>query len=1356
MSDAGPLLPFVPPLGVERFLVSGRALDGPRVERFPAATLFADVSGFTALVESLLEEGTRGAERVQGILNQVFGPLTEIIEQAGGEVLKFPGDAALALIPGAPGEGPEAPLARAAGAALETTRKLDRLRVEQGRELRLRVAVGAGTVWAAVVGGVGDRYEVLVRGTPIDQLGPTLELAHPGEALVAPEAADLEGAGLRGPRRSGALHLEAVERPPPRPSVAKSHPSAEELGKFVPRTVQARLAAGQGEFLAEFRRVTVAFVNLRGLDREAPDALERLQHGFTTIQEATERYGGSVNQVVEDDKGTVVVLAFGVALHAHTDDPVRATLASLEIRERLQRQGLDARVGITTDRVFTGWRGGQRRAEYAPIGSSVNLAGRLMQRAETVLCDAATRAAARKRILFESLEPVRVKGRADAVAIYRPRASRADPAAAAFPGTGAALIGREPERKLLERRLAELDASGAGGVVFVEGEPGIGKTRLMRHLVDGAQGSAVRTLVGLADATEQQTSLLAWKPVVTSLLGSFVAPDENGVAKRLAELLGAERAGQFPLLNPLLPVRLADTELARRMAPQGRAEAIRQLVRDLLRSATGSGPVLLVLEDGHWMDSASWELAESAVREARNLLLVICLRPMSERPPPCKRMLEDISTTVVRLDVLDDAETLGLVCRLLDVDSLPSEVASFIHRQAEGHPFYSEELAFALRDSGRIEISGGECRLVGSPDELHGLELSQTLSGAVNSRIDGLSPQQQLTLKVASVLGRHFDLEGLRAAHPIERDHEALEQQLRDMVELGLLRDRGEQESDYDFRHALIRDAAYELLPYAQRCEFHSRTARWLRQRFAAEIDRFHAVLGHHHEAAEEWDAAIPHLVQAGDNALAHWENAEAAHFFGRAIRLDDQLGRERDAEEEIERAAWERKYGDALCMLGDHARGVPSLRSALVRLGVPVPESRGALLRGMLPRLMGAIARRPKLPAASSLGPREKRVAMETVKALNRLGASAYPRGESVEGLYLLLRSRTLAARLGPGAELALADMNIANIAAFVRRIGVARSYTAEAVETAEASGDLATLGAALTRGHLWNVAIPEFGAVEPIERGLAILEEVGDHYLWEEGNAVLARLLLSSGDLEGSLARSRAVLARARTTGAIVHQLWCLAAIAEVQLRQGQLDDAIATAQETLALSRSSASPDPNGPLQAAGVLASAWLRRHGEPPEPAVLEVGHGALEAGGWLGYSPQAGFTGLAEARFAALDAGKGDPADQEKALGQLARQLSRATFARPVVGPVRRWFAAERDWRRGRQRRALGRLRAALATAEGMQLPFEAAVLRVQLARRLDVEAPERSSLLDAAVESFAGLGARFELDAAQELRGAR
>ena len=1355
MKEAAALLPFVPPLVVQRFLPGGEAPREPRAETIAAATLFADVSGFTALVEALREEGERGAERVQEILNRCFGPLATMISSAGGEVLRFPGDAALALFPAAEGEALAAPVLRASAAASEAVRQLDRVRTSDGRELRLRVAVGAGSVWAAAVGGVGGRWELLVRGAPVEQLEPALALALPGEVVLSAEAAGAAHGMLRGEPRGTGLRLDEAAPAPPLRAAEPLAPHVAALRSFVPRAVQARLAAGQHEFLAEFRRVSVVFLNLRGLDVTAPHALARLQHAFATVQEVTVRFGGSVNQAVEDDKGTVFVLGFGVALHAHEDDAVRATLAALELRAALAAQGLDVRIGIASDRIFTGWRGSAARAEYALIGSSVNLAARLMQRADPVECDAATRTAARRRVLFESLAPARIKGRSEAVQVYRPIAVRAADGTSALRGQAQPLIGRLPERQLLEQRLAELERSGQGGVVFVEGEPGIGKTRLIRHLLDAAQVSSIRTLVGAADAIEQKTPYLAWKSVLSALLGALGTPDASEVERRLRDLLGADAAETFPLLNPLLPVRLAETELTRAMTPQGHAEAIRAGVRRLLQAVAARQPTLLVLEDAHWMDAASWDLAELAAREVPGLLLLLSLRPMAARPPPCQRLLDDIRARVVRLDVLSPAETLALVCRRLDVDSVPEEVAAFIHERAEGHPFFVEELAFALRDQRRLEIVGGDCRLTGSlADAGAALELSQSASGVVSSRIDALTPPQQLTLKVASVLGRHFELAGLRAVHPLVQNPDELERELGAMAEVGLLRSPKGGAVSWDFRHALIRDAAYALLPYAQRCEFHGETARWLEHRFEDEIDGIHAVLAHHYECAEQLDVAIQHLAAAGDQALAHWANVEAAHFFERVLQLDDQrVGNEpRNPEHELDRATWERKLGDAQCMLGDHVHGVPTLTLALRRLGQRLPESRSAMLRVIAPGLVAAVARGPRRHSSAALDPRASRVATESARALSPLSASSYTRAKLLEGLVLLVRSRQVAEPLGPSRELSNVYSALSNLAGTVRRFTVARAYAARAVELAEQVGDLEALGMALCRGQLFEMTVANFAVMKPMERGIETLERIGSHYLWGEGSAALARLELMSGELVGSLVRQRRVAERARETGSVVHQLWALAGMAECQLRLGLLDDAIASAQEVRALMRSSGSLDRNAPFQAAGALAAAWLRRHGAPPSSDWLELGHTAMQAGAVTNFSPHVGLAGLLEARLALIQAGGPGVAAHVQALRVIARIAARATFMRPVTRPVRLWCEAERDFLRGRQRRGLRRLRAAIVSAESFRLPFEIAQLKTVLARRLERDDPERAALLAAARSTFGALGAEWELSAVQQL----
>ncbi|MDH3227309.1 MAG: AAA family ATPase, partial [Thermoleophilia bacterium] len=1000
--------------------------------------------------------------------------------------------------------------------------------------------------------------------------------------------------------------------------------------------------------------------------------------------------------------------------------------------------------GVTSDLAFTGWRGSEHRAEYALIGSGVNLAARLMMQADPILCDANTRLAVGRRVLFESIAPIWVKGRSDAIRVYRPRSVQADASASSLLGSQSSLIGRDLERQTLERRLAELDSAARGGVVFVEGEPGVGKSSLVRHLIAAAQRTSVRTVVGAGDATEQKTSMLAWKPVMSTLLGAFVTLDEAAVSGRLRDLLGDERADAFPVLDPILPLRLPSTSLSRHISPQGRAEMIRGLLRRLLAATATRGPVLLVLDDGHWMDSASWEFAEVA-REVPGLLLVVAMRPMTARPPPCQRLLDDVGTTVIRLDVIGAAETVALACQLLDVDTLPEEVASFVQRRAEGHPLFIEQLTHALMESGHLEIIAHECRLVGSPKELDRLEVPETVSGLVRARIDALEPEQQLTLKVASVLGRHFELDGLRVVHPLTNDHEVLSQHVQAMVTFGLLRPPQNGNEDWEFRHALIRESAYELLPFSQRRELHLATARWLERRFEHEPRAVHAALGHHFEHAGDHEAAIRHFTAAGDQAVELWENTEVVHFFDRVIRLDAALG-DTGTVDEVVRASWERKVGEALCNLGELDRGVPLLRRALKRLGLHVPKRQAVLVIGLALRLLRLLTRGPRPPTRSVKSEGEARIVMETVSVVMPLSAAAYPLGGGTESIYLHLRGLDLARRLGPTAKLADVYVGVSNIAAMAHRLRIARAYAAQGAEMAERQGDLAVLGASLCAGQLFEVTVANFGALESIERGTKILAQIGDNSRWQTGVLMLSNFRLMQGEFELSLESATEVLTNAREVGAALQELWALAAVANCQLHLGRLDEAISSAHETLELARTTASSDRIAPFKAAGVLASAWLRRHGGPPPAEILELGEDAMENGGWQSYSPGSDFVGLAEARLAAIEAGQGDRAEHLRRLRVLAGRLKRTVFLRPVARSTLLWLRAEIDWQTGRKRRSERLLRGAIESADGYRLPFEGGRLRVALARKLALDNPERSHLLSAAADAFSAADASWEL----------
>jgi class 3 adenylate cyclase len=383
---------YVPDLLQRRLVDHPESVATPHADHVVGALLLADIAGFTAITEQLARQGPGGAEALSGLLNAAFGPLLAQVAEAGGDVLKFAGDALLVCWPMI-GDDP------AAGLALATRRAVRCAQVMQTTlqgyaaaeriELSLRVGVGAGEVVLLDVGGALDRRELLVGGEAVPQTTAAARDAQPGQVVVAPEAWALLEEAFVGERVAGGVRL--ISAPPIPPVEAGSRRPVPDgvaavLLPYLPRALLGSLRAGHDEWLAELRRVTLLFVNLPGLDHSA--ALERAQRAMQVLQTALYRYEGSINKLSLDDKGTMLVAALGLPPLAHEDDPARAVQAALAMRAGLTSLGERAAIGITTGRVFCGVVGDQRRREYTMLGAAVNLAARLMQAApDGILCD---------------------------------------------------------------------------------------------------------------------------------------------------------------------------------------------------------------------------------------------------------------------------------------------------------------------------------------------------------------------------------------------------------------------------------------------------------------------------------------------------------------------------------------------------------------------------------------------------------------------------------------------------------------------------------------------------------------------------------------------------------------------------------------------------------------------------------------------------------------------------------------------------------------------------------------------------------------------------------------------------------
>lgn len=502
----------------------------PFAERFPAALLFADVSGSTALAERLAEQGPTGADELSRLLNAYLGALVDAVIGHGGDVVKFAGDGLFALWPAAEGEALAGPTRRAAQCALSVQRMLQLRGRNDAVRLSVGIAVGAGEVTGLAVGSPDDRMEFLIVGEAVTQTCRAEQCAHPGEVVLTADAwRALRNSCTGVPLPSGGARLHKVHHSEPPQSGATPSVNADAvaaLRPYAPAAIVSRLSAGQDEWLAELRHVTVLFSRLPDLSAAT---LAEAQALMSTLQTIVARYAGTMARLGVDENGPVAQFAFGVPPLAHEDDPVRGVQAALALQAALRADGGRAGIGIATGRAFCGALGSPQRGEYAILGDAVNVAARLMQAArEEIWCDAATAEACRDRIAFDALPPIVVKGKAEPLNIYRPRGA-CGPTVRPRPD----LIGRTIERAELRQQLHRLITIRAGGVVAIEGEAGIGKSRLASDLRAQAQALGVTALLGSSDAIEMATPYHAWRPIITQLFDLDALPDDRPRAGRM-------------------------------------------------------------------------------------------------------------------------------------------------------------------------------------------------------------------------------------------------------------------------------------------------------------------------------------------------------------------------------------------------------------------------------------------------------------------------------------------------------------------------------------------------------------------------------------------------------------------------------------------------------------------------------------------------------------------------------------------------------------------------------------------------------------------------------------------------------
>ena len=670
----------------------------------------------------------------------------------------------------------------------------------------------------------------------------------------------------------------------------------------------------------ERKVVTALFADLVGStplgERLDPEDVKLIvTDAVARIVAEVERFGGHINDVAGDG-----VLAFFGAPVSYEDDAERAVRAGLRIVEEVAAYGADVergwgvegfavRVGVCSGPVVLGHVDAGERSEYTAYGDTVNTAARLQGAASagTVLVDAATQR--QLEPLFAWAEPVELelKGKSAPVEAYCvERALPEGTKVRGLAGMQAKLVGRDAELASGKEALART-LEGSGGMLFVTGEAGLGKTRLLselRQIFEESETAAAAPPLWLEGRCISYGETLPYWPfrdLLRDWLG--IGPDEPELRVRVAlrraieGLFDARAMEVYPHLGSMLGLTLEPDAAARlaELSPEALQYRTFEVVEELLRRLAQDRPVAIGLEDLHWADPTSIQLVERLLSFGEEEAVLLLISQRDERDHASWRLRELAArryphlTREISLTPLSGDAQRDLLTALVGEGTLPADLERRLLEQAEGNPFYLEELVRSLADTGALVREDDGWRF----DHDVPTAIPPTVEKVLLARIDRLAPQTHAVLIAASALGRRF---GLPLLEGVLGGNGEVRSSLHELQRMDLVREgRRWPQPEYRFKHALIQEVAYGTILSESRRELHRKAAEWLERRRDEGDEEDLGLLAYHWLAAEDEGKAVAYLTQAGDRARAEYALDEAIEHYRSLLPLLENRGEQQE-----------------------------------------------------------------------------------------------------------------------------------------------------------------------------------------------------------------------------------------------------------------------------------------------------------------------------------------------------------------------------------------------------------------------------------------------------------------------------
>jgi len=859
--------------------------------------MFIDLSGFTPLTDALMRQGHRGAEQLSHILNEIFSPLVRLVYRQGGFIPYYAGDAFTAIFP-IDNEGVTAE--QFLRTAILVRNLFSQREFKFGDfTIGLKIGLSCGKVEWGIVGSARKAY--YFRGKAIDGCAECQTKAVNQEIILDDGLyrrlqdlpVTLQPVGSNRYRLEDDLpdagELEVISRPlPPL--------TGEVVEGFFPPSVANYDQEG------EFRSVISVFISFEGVDSH-----EQLDRFATLLLESSHNFSAYFKEIDFGDKGGVMVAFFGAPV-SFENNMERALEFIYTVREELRplqkKEQLHFRAGMTVGTAYTGIVGGVERCQYAAVGNRVNLAARLMTYADwgEVLVDSELHK--HRSFAFQHKGDIEYKGIKGVVPTYKLEGRKVG---LPSPHTSS-MVGREAEVEQLLRFAEPLLEGRHAGIAFIYGEAGIGKSRLTYEVKEKLTAGGK---VGWHICQADQILRKPFNPFVYFLKNFFEqTPDGQSAAnqerfeQRFKELVALVRGVGTP------PAEAAARELVRtrsvlaalvginyegslweQLDARGRYENTLQAVINLTEAGSLVEPVVIELEDAHWLDENSQELLQELIRHLGEypILLLITSRYRDDGSKPTiinRELLDGHGLPWIELDLnYLSPEAVRALAEARLQGAIHEEFYKMLIRTTNSNPFYLWQLLEYFSERNLLVQSNGVWNIKDS-----NIRLSTSINAILMARIDRLSNLVKETVKAAAVIGREFEVPIL---NEVMRTHEGFSvgngqpQELLD--EQISLAERGQiwmamNELRYIFRHSLLREAAYSMQLRTRLQQLHLQIGEAIERLYGDNLEERYIDLAFHYEQADAYDKTCEYLRKAADYARRNYQNHQALEFYDKLL----------------------------------------------------------------------------------------------------------------------------------------------------------------------------------------------------------------------------------------------------------------------------------------------------------------------------------------------------------------------------------------------------------------------------------------------------------------------------------------